>query len=323
MGQTWYALELMIRALLFRADVMVISTHLLYFLLSPLRLFRIAVVPSLHGAFWPASLRPRSFKSRIIHRLNGRFWNRIASATICVSPECERQIREIAPHVRGKIHQVRAHYRRACFDRIQPPCSLDRQPFCIMFAGRLVRHKGVFEILNVADWLQQRHPGQYRWEICGSGPAFAELESAVHHKALSNLFHLNGQLSQHQMVEAYGRSHVIVVPTTRGFAEGLNKVAVEAILSGRPLVTSRLSNALDVLNGAVIEVPPDDLKAYELALVRLKEDVAFYESKCAACREAQAQFYDRDQAWGTALRRILDSLFPGRCAAPAQMCARE
>ena len=113
------------------------------------------------------------------------------------------------------------------------------------------------------------------------------------------------------------RGHVVVVPTTRDFAEGLNKVAVEAVLAGRPVIASRLANATDVLKGAVIEVSPGDLGAYAAALERLLDDPAAYEAAHAACAASQATFYDRSAGWGAAVRRILKPTDARQAAAAA------
>ena len=51
-------------------------------------------------------------------------------------------------------------------------------------------------------------------------------------------------------------------------------VAAEAILSGRPVLTSRLSNALDVLDAALVEAQPDDPASYVACLRRLIADRA-------------------------------------------------
>ena len=60
-------------------------------------------------------------------------------------------------------------------------------------------------------------------------------------------------MSREDLVKAYGNSHAVIIPTTSSFTEGMPAVASEAVLTGRPLITSRLSNALDVLEGAVVE----------------------------------------------------------------------
>lgn len=79
----------------------------------------------------------------------------------------------------------------------------------------------------------------------------------------------------------------------------------EGILSGRPVVTSRVCPALSYVRDAVVEVPPDDIEGYGNALLRLCDDREFYEEKRRSCLRAQEQFYDISQSWGAALKSVL------------------
>lgn len=304
-GQVWWLTRLMVSAIFFRADAVVFAEgtgH--WWLLGLLKWFGIAVIPSLHCAFWPAGFRPRGAVQSLVQRLNGRFWRERADATIAVSPECERQVLEIAPRPRGPIVQSRAQYARDGFDAVPPP-DVSRRPFRVMYAGRIERDKGVFDVLSVADRLQRSRPGQFVWEICGKGSALDELKAEVAKSGLGEVFIVRGGLDRVAMLEAMGRSHAMIVPTTPAFAEGLNKVAVESILAGRPLVTSRLSNAIDVLGGAVLEVPPGDSAAMERAVAQLSDDPALFDAKRLACLASGAPFYDRTQGWAAALERAI------------------
>ncbi len=87
-------------------------------------------------------------------------------------------------------------------------------------------------------------------------------------------------------------------------------VAAEASLSGRPVLTSRLSNALDVLNPALVEAQPDDPASYVAGLRRLMTDRAYYEECCRACPTVGRQFYDRDQSLTAAIERMIQLLAP-------------
>jgi len=58
----------------------------------------------------------------------------------------------------------------------------------------------------------------------------------------------------------------------------------------------------------VLEVPPDDVKAYGDAILRLCDDSALYESKRRGCLISQPQFYDLDRSWGAAVKRMLKQL---------------
>jgi glycosyltransferase involved in cell wall biosynthesis len=267
----------------------------------------VKVVPALHCALWPAGRKPTGFVGRTIARLDGFFWRRCAAATICVSPECERQVRDIAGHPRGPMFQVRAQYRRGYLDALPRPKWPADGAMRIMYAGRIERNKGVFDLLEIARRLQSERPGRFVWEICGTGSADAELSRAAAQAGLDGIFQLRGKLDRTAMAEAFARSHVVIVPTTADFAEGLNKVCVESILAGRPVVTSIHSNAIDVLGASAIEVPSGNPHAYGDALLRLADDRDAYERACAACHQVQEQFYDNANSWGTALRSILTS----------------
>jgi len=311
-GRLWYGLRLVASAVLEPADVVVAAGGTQWFLLGLLPLLGVKVVPSLHCALWPTGRRPKDLWGRVQQFLDGFFWRRGAAATICVSPECERQVREIAGAVRGPIVQARAHYRREYLDKVCAPPAHGERPFRVLMAGRVERLKGMFDLLSVAERLERERPGQFAWEVCGSGGALDELREAVRQKGIEKSFTLMGHLERAEMARALGRAHAVVVPTKSGFAEGLNKSAVEAVLAGRPVVTSRLSNVLELLGPAVVEVPPDDVTAYGDAIIRLSQDVRFYEEKLRACAAVQGQFYDPERSWQAALRRALAIVLRGR-----------
>jgi glycogen(starch) synthase len=118
------------------------------------------------------------------------------------------------------------------------------------------------------------------------------------------------------MALAYGRSHAIIVPTTANFAEGLNRVCIEAILAHRPVITSAACPAVDVLTDAVIEVPVGDIDAYDKALQSLKDDSALYLRLSNATEKYVGPFYDRAQGYRSSLRRAFEGIPPSGTAPP-------
>ena len=316
LGRLAYGLTLAWHARRFKADVALINTGTHWFALSVLALLGVAVVPTLHNTFWPAGHRPDGWASRWLHRLNGWFWRRVATATVCVSPECVRQIEAIAGRPRGPVIQVWAPYRRETFADLPTPPPLDAGPCRVLYAGRIERSKGVFGLLDVAEQLHRQHPGRFQWDVCGDGTAIEELAAGQRQRGLGNVFHLHGQLDAQALRQMYGRCHVVVVPTTAGFTEGLNKVAVEAVLAGRPVVTSAVSHAVDVLGEAVVEVPAEDWAAFRQAIERLALDAPWYESRRAACRAVRAPFFDPQRHWAAAVKQVLADAAAARGLAP-------
>lgn len=308
LGQIYYGLRLLISGIRFNANVALVNTGTHWFMFYFMSLFGIKVIPTLHCTFWPAGFRSnKKFKS-FIQKLNGLFWKNIAIATICVSPECERQIKEISKDIKGPIYHALAQYKKNYLDLIPKPKYNIHKPFIIMFAGRIEKNKGVFDLLSIANQLQKSYKNKLIWEICGEGSSYNELKKLVKNKRLQQIFRLRGKLNRNSMKERYKKSHVIIAPTTSEFAEGLNKVVVEGILIGRPVITSKLSNALDILEDAIIEVKPDDIKSYKEAILKLYKNKDFYNKKQKACLKYQSQFYNRNNSWGAKLKNILLSI---------------
>ena len=123
---------------------------------------------------------------------------------------------------------------------------------------------------------------------------------------------MTGKLDQQEMLAAYEWSHIVVVPTTADFAEGLNKVAVEGVLAGRPVLASRYSHALDVLGRAVIEVDPDRPNSFVEAITKLMDDPDYY-CRCVeeGCKVSQV-FYNSGCSWAAALRAAIGAACVGQ-----------
>ena len=108
----------------------------------------------------------------------------------------------------------------------------------------------------------------------------------------------------------YARAHAVIVPTRADFCEGLPLSCAEAVLSGLPIVTSRLSNAIPVLGPALIETEPENIESYAKAILRLAEDRVTYDQLSNACLRLAGQFLDRSQSYPAAIDRVIAHLFP-------------
>lgn len=307
LAEGWHTAGLVCACLLAKSDIAIVEDCALWPLWAVARCFGVRIVAVLHCALWPAGFRKTSRKARLLQWLDGWFWRRCVEASLVVSPECARQIRAIAPGLSTPVVVGLSHFRQGFFESIPPP-SANRRPFRIMFAGRIEQNKGVFDIVRIAAILEKQNPGRFHWEVCGGGSDEEDLEYFVKNQELQGIISLRGKLDQDQMGEAYGRSHAVIAPTTSRFAEGLVKAAPEAALAGRPLITSRLSHALDLLGEAIVEVPPGDVEAYAEAVRRLADDPDLYEAKRLGCANASGPFLDKEQSWGRKLQSILQEM---------------
>ena len=89
------------------------------------------------------------------------------------------------------------------------------------------------------------------------------------------------------------------------FQKGLPLVCAEAVISNLPIVTSRLSNALDLLGPAIVEAEPDDVCSYVAQIRRLASDLTFYNEKRDQCQLLARQFFDRSKSFPAALDQLI------------------
>lgn len=297
-------LRLVLAAVRFRADYVLIaegSTH--WFVLYLLPRCKYKIIPTLHCTLW----LPRNAPGFIHRILNRRFFSHHAYAILSQSRDITRQVQELTRGSERLILEFLPSWRRTTFEEIgEPPPA---PPFRVLYAGRIERNKGVFTLLDAAKKLRALPDRNVEFDLCGDGPFLNELRSAASAAGLEDVFRCHGHCDRQTMSAMLRSCHIVVVPTTTDFNEGFNMVAAEAVLAGRPVVTSKACPAIHYLGSAVVEVPPDQACGYASAILKLHDCPEFYEAKRRACRDYQEQFYDGSHSWSTALRQVLSESF--------------
>lgn len=305
-SQIYNGLRLTASALRFRADVAVIGNGSAYwFAFALLPLFGVKVIPSLHCVLWGKS-RPRKPAQRLISRLEALFFRHTASAILCLSDDISDQLQELTAGRHAPLVPFQPLYRPEAFAGIAPP-SENRNPFRVLYAGRVEANKGVFDLLTIARRFRDAGRYEIEFDLCGSGSALEALRAEVQKANLSDKFRLHGHCSREVMRQMYQQSHVVIAPTTSDFIEGFNKVVAEGALAGRPVITSSVCPAIRVLRDAVVEVPPDDVTGYANAILQLCDDRALYASKQQGCIAARERFYNPANCWGQSLKKAIET----------------
>ena len=304
LGQILAAIRIICSAVRFRADVALISegsSH--WFPLRLLPLLGIQVVPSLHCVLWK-KFRPLGVVPRLIRKMNSGFFIAAAHRILSMSRDITAQVREMTESQNKPIIEFLPTYQRRCFHGLPRPDPALR-PFRVFYAGRTERNKGVFDLLAIAKRFKNADITDVIFDICGTGGGLDELRRQAIAAHVTDRFLLHGHCDQSAMRDKYAASHVVIVPTTSDFVEGFNQVISEAVLAGRPVITSAVCPALSYVREACVEVPPDHSEAYGNAILQLRNDPALYQSKIDACLAMQQPFYDESRGWGAALRAAL------------------
>jgi glycosyltransferase involved in cell wall biosynthesis len=309
LGESLYGLKIVGMAWRERPAVVVVDSGTTYWLiLALLRLLRIPVVAVMHSTLWPMGFPPKRKIDRLLRLSDGLFFRRFADATVCVSPECERQVRSVARCMKGPVYQCRAQFRTGFLDTANPVPAHRARPFRVLFVGRTEESKGVFLIVAMAERLEKEMPGQFRWKIVGKGSASEALARQVADLKLESVVEVAGRLPRKEVLEAYGWAHAMVVPTTAQYSEGLAMTAAEAILAGRPVVLSDVVPAWEILGDAAIRVEAGNVDGFVEAFRRLALDADWYDRCRSATVVVQQQFYERSQGLGVMVGKAITEL---------------
>jgi glycogen synthase len=286
------------------------------FLMRALRRTGVHLIYVLHNVLWPKHGSPTRVQ-RVLNRLNAPAL-REASAILCVSEDVKRQVREIAGPRCAPFVDFLPSFEPRYFRDIAAPVP-EARPFRVLFAGRIEAAKGVFHLLEIARALRDAGVADIEFEICGDGSAMEQLRARTRAWNLEDKVHIRGWCERPQMMEAFGRSHLVLVPTTTEFSEGFNMVVIEALLAGRPVISSSVCPALDYVAGGVKAVPPDAVRAYADAIAELARDRAAYRRLQQGAVAAGARFLDDRMSYGDAALHALHAIAEGRPVEPREI----
>jgi glycosyltransferase involved in cell wall biosynthesis len=144
----------------------------------------------------------------------------------------------------------------------------------VLFAGRLLRDKGVDDFIEAARRL--RNGGTRARFVIAGRPDPQNPTSVPEHRIAGE--HAAGVVEwwghRSDMPDVIGGSHVVCLPTTYG--EGVPRVLIEAAASGRPIVATNWTGCREIVahgrNGLLVE--PGDIEALCGAIRRLVENPA-------------------------------------------------
>lgn len=140
----------------------------------------------------------------------------------------------------------------------------------ILFTGRLVYRKGLYDLLECSRMLYERYK-DLNFIIVGKGGLSTELKEKVKNLGMEDRFKILGYVDKKALIQLYQNATIYVLPS---HYEGLPTVLLEAMSCGLPVIATAVSGNLDVIstyeNG--ILVPPKSPSAMVSAISILLED---------------------------------------------------
>jgi glycogen synthase len=275
-------------------DVIVMDGVTFFFLLAPLAWSGRRVFLSIHTVLRRDRAQLNSVQ-RMVAGLDGWFIRRHCAGCLVASPKIAVQLIAQTGCRDDMISLFYPTYERSAFERFSPPDPASR-PFRIFYAGRIEVEKGVFDLLQSFRALTAAGK-DVELDYCGDGQALPSLRDAIDQADLSACVRTHGHLNRPEMLDLLAKAQVVVVPTRSSFPEGLNQVVIEAALAQRPVVTSAICPAIELVAPAVVEAEVDTVDSYTAVLTRLIDDRELFDDKAQAASRLGAEFFDRQNGW--------------------------
>ena len=182
-------------------------------------------------------------------------------------------LRQRCPNSAAKIHRV---YNGIDLERFPVPRSANNHVPRIVSVGRLVPFKGFDDLIDACAELA-RHRIDFVCDIIGDGPLRETLQAKIEQLDLSSRVNLLGSLSQGAVLEKLQTADIFALASTtdaQGATDVFPTVILEAMASGRPVVSTRLAGIPElVVDGQTgMLAPPGDSNRLAHALEQLLRD---------------------------------------------------
>ncbi|MEM6797868.1 MAG: glycosyltransferase, partial [Acidobacteriota bacterium] len=130
----------------------------------------------------------------------------------------------------------------------------------VLFVGRLVERKGVYDLLEAA------RRSELSFGLIGGGEAARDLRRDIARRGLEARVRLLGTPPDAEVFGLMKGARVLVLPS---YEEGYGLVIAEALIAGTPAVAYALPHYDEVFGSALVQVPKGDAEALARALERV------------------------------------------------------
>lgn len=172
---------------------------------------------------------------------------------------------------------------------------------CMLYVGAVEPHKNIATIIRAFSIFceQEREP----WNLVLVGkknPHTHEYESKAARLGLSDrvCFVDYLQPGSADLADLYNLARVMVFPT---YYEGWASPPLEAMISGTPVIASKIPSLLESTGGRAIYTEPDDTDDIAAQMLRLAQDSEFYEAHQRSGEEFAAEY-----TWSRCVERTFE-----------------
>ncbi|NPV04873.1 MAG: glycosyltransferase family 4 protein [Syntrophaceae bacterium] len=155
-------------------------------------------------------------------------------------------------------------------------------PLRLLFVGRIVREKGVFDLIEAMRVLAGRR-NDITLAFAGDGPALRELRE-ISKTLPAGMVNFKGYLSGRALDDEYRRADAVLLPS---YSEGFSYTVIEAMRAGAPIICTN-EGALEyiVQDGKTgLKVEARDVLSIVQAIEKIDDDRALLEEMARNCHQ--------------------------------------
>lgn len=147
--------------------------------------------------------------------------------------------------------------------RLRRELGIGKGEKVILFTGRMVWEKGIYDLLYAAGLLEldcHMENEAVRFLIVGKGPESECVKNRVRELGLEHLFTFMESYPYHRMHEMFNMADIFVLPSisARTWKEQFGMVLIEAMACGLPVISTCSGSIPEVVGDAGILVQPND-----------------------------------------------------------------
>ncbi|MDC3333043.1 glycosyltransferase family 4 protein [bacterium] len=145
-------------------------------------------------------------------------------------------------------------------------------PINFLFLSRLVKEKGIFEVLHALARLKDEF-NDIHLHVAGNGPAEDEAKILAKKLLLDDVITFHGYVKSDSKKELLARASIFVFPTYYG--EGCPVSLLEAMAAGLPVITADAGGIKDIFNaecGELLDTVNNDTVYYSMKKMIMRKE---------------------------------------------------
>lgn len=161
----------------------------------------------------------------------------------------------------------------------------------VVFTARMVKEKGIIELIEAAERLRKDYEGKVEFWLCGRLAANADAISREELESRCDGKYIKWLDFQKDIKSILEQSHIMAFPSY--YREGVPKSLIDACAIGRPIVTTNSIGCKDVvddgINGFLVPVRDSETLAQKLRILIEDKDLRIRMGK-ASREKAEREF---------------------------------